>query len=188
MALPLNDPVNPVVATIDPVTISPFVKSIDPVKYDAVAAVVANDEEIAFVAQLLVPTNVPVNDPLNEPVLICTELETTPDGSIVGAKDAEVANDAVVAIDDDTAQLLVPTNTPVNDPVNEPVLICSEEETTPVGSMVGAYDAVVANDEEIALVAQLPVPINIPVNDPLNEPVLICRELLTVPDGSIVGA
>ena len=55
--LPLNDPVKPVVATIDPVTIKPLGNPILPVKYDA---------DVAAFAQLLVPAN----DPLNEPVLI----------------------------------------------------------------------------------------------------------------------
>jgi hypothetical protein len=50
--------------------------------------------------------------------------------------------------------------------VNEPVLT--------VNVMDVAAEAVVANDEEIALLAQLLVPINVPVNDPLNDPVLIC--------------
>jgi hypothetical protein len=49
-----------------------------------------------------------------------------------------------------------------------------------------AAEAVVAKDEDIALLAQLLVPINVPVNDPLNDPVLICWELDTVPEG--IGA
>ena len=36
-----------------------------------------------------------------------------------------------------------------------------------------AAEAVVAKEDDIALLAQLLVPINTPVNDPLNEPVLI---------------
>ena len=66
--------------------------------------------------------------------------------------------------------------------MNEPVLICAELETVPIG--IGAYDADVANEEEIALLAQLEVPINVPVNDPLKDPVLIWSELLTVPTGT----
>ena len=46
-----------------------------------------------------------------------------------------------------------------------------------VNVILVAADAVVANEELIALVAQLLVPITVPVNDPLNEPVLICVEL-----------
>jgi hypothetical protein len=60
--------------------------------------------------------------------------------------------------------------------VNDPVLTANVMDV--------AAEAVVANDEEIALLAQLLVPINVPVNDPLNEPVLICWELDTVPTGA----
>jgi hypothetical protein len=93
----------------------------------------ANEAEIAFVAQLDVPTKVPVNEPLNEPVLICSELDTVPLGSTVGANEELIANEAVVARDDDTAQLLVPTRVPVNEPLKLPVLICVDEDTNPVG-------------------------------------------------------
>ncbi len=64
---------------------------------------------------------------------------------------------AVVANDDETAlfaQLDVPVNVPVNEPLKLPVLICNELDTTPLGSMVGAYEA---------LVATLLVPNNDPV-------------------------
>jgi hypothetical protein len=77
----------------DPVTSNPFGKLIYPVKDDAVAAVVAkdavggvkvievaadavvaNEDDITLLAQLLVPNVdplwVPINDPVNEPVLI----------------------------------------------------------------------------------------------------------------------
>jgi hypothetical protein len=48
----------------------------------AAEAVVANELDIALLAQLLVPMKFPVNDPLNDPVLICVELDTVPVGSV----------------------------------------------------------------------------------------------------------
>lgn len=73
---------------------------------------------------------------------------------------------------------------------------------TPIGSIVGAYDAdvekdavvgvnvilvaalaVVANDADVTLLAQLLVPIKVPVNEPEKLPVFICVELLTIPEG-----
>lgn len=108
VALPLKLPVNPPVDIVDPVTVNPLGKVIYPDAADAKLAVVANEEEIAFCAQLLVPTNAPVNDPVNEPVLICTELDTVPDGSIVGAYDALIATDAVLAYE---AEVAVPADT-----------------------------------------------------------------------------
>ena len=71
----------------------------------AALAVVANELDIALVAQLLVPNSDPVNEPVNDPVLNCVDEETVPAG--IGAHDAEVANDALV---DRVAQLLVPKN------------------------------------------------------------------------------
>jgi uncharacterized protein YggU (UPF0235/DUF167 family) len=56
----------------------------------------------------------------------------------------------------------------MNDPVKEPVLIAKVIEV--------AADAVVANEELIALLAQLLVPnvepLCVPINDPVNDPVL----------------
>jgi hypothetical protein len=46
----------------------------------AAEAVVANELDTAFCAQLLVPINSPANDPVNEPVLIWVELDTNPFG------------------------------------------------------------------------------------------------------------
>ena len=155
----------------------------------AADAVIANELDTAFCAQLLVPSNVPVNDPVNEPVLICAELDTVPEGNTVGAYDAVVANELDTAF---CAQLLVPTNTPVKEPLNDPVFICAELDTVPFGNIVGAYEAevaneavvgmnvilvaaldVMANELDTALVAQLLVPTNCPVNDPVKLPVLI---------------
>lgn len=69
------------------------------------------------------------------------------------AYDELIANDAVVARDDETAQLAVPINSPRNDPVYEPVngavneLNCVELLITPEGRPVGnTYDALVAHD------------------------------------------
>ena len=84
------------------------------------------EEEITLDAQLLVPVKVPVNDPVKEPVLICSELDTTPTGNMVGANEAVVAKDAVagvkvilvaalavVANEDDIAVVALPLNDPV---------------------------------------------------------------------------
>ena len=51
----------------------------------AAEAVVANELDIAFCAQLLVPVNVPINGPVKLPVLIWVELDTVPVGRMVGA-------------------------------------------------------------------------------------------------------
>ena len=95
---PMNDDADTVVANIDPVTINPEGNVTDPVKYDAVTAAVANEEEIALLAQLAVPKVdplcVPINDPVNEPVngrvneLNCRELETVPAGTVAVAFNA----------------------------------------------------------------------------------------------------
>jgi hypothetical protein len=119
---------------------------------------------------------------VNDPVLTANVMDV--------AADAVVANELEIAL---LAQLAVPNVeplcVPINDPVNEPVLICAELDTVPVGNPLGiTYDAVVANEEEIALLAQLPVPVNEPVNEPVNDPVLICAELLTVPGGNPLGS
>ena len=87
----------------------------------AADAVVANDAEIAVLAS-------PINDPVKLPVLICTELLTTPDGSMVGANDADVIL-----------------------PLKLPVLICKELLTIPDGNIVGA------NDADVILPLKLPV-------------------------------
>jgi hypothetical protein len=89
-----------------------------------------------------------------------------------------------------------PVPSPLNDPVKEPVngavseVNCVELDTTPAGNVAvafAAYDAVVANELDTALLAQLAVPnvepLRVPINDPVNEPVLICAELDTVPVG-----
>lgn len=83
----------------------------------AALAVVANEELTELDAQLEVPSNVPVNEPVKLPVLICTELDTTPLGNMVGA------NEALTATLELCAQLAVPVNVPTNEPVNDPVLI-----------------------------------------------------------------
>jgi hypothetical protein len=73
--LVVPETINPLpVTNNDPVTSNPFGKLIYPVNDDAVAAVVANDDDTALLAQLAVP-NVeplwtPINEPVNEPVLI----------------------------------------------------------------------------------------------------------------------
>ena len=140
----------------DPVTSNPFGKLIYPVKDDAVAAVVANDDDIALLAQLPVPVNEPINDPVNDPVLTVNVID--------------VAADAVVAKD---AEVTVPTTfvAATYDAVvaNDAVL--------GVNVIDVAADAVVANEEETALLAQLLVPNNdplwVPMNEPVNDPVLI---------------
>ena len=101
---------------------------------------------LAVSARLAVPNVeplcVPINEPVNDPVLICKELLTIPLGNIVGAKDAEVANDAVsgvnvidVAADDVSANDAVPNNDPVNceditEAVNDPNTILDPDINT----------------------------------------------------------
>jgi hypothetical protein len=105
---------------------------------------------------------------------------------------AVVANDELTAL---LAQLLVPIKFPVNEPEKLPVLICRELDTVPTGSIVGAYELLIAklevvallelivNEALIALLAQLLVPIKFPVNEPEKLPVLICTDDDTSPFG-----
>lgn len=58
-----------------------------------------------------------------------------------------------------------------------------DDDTTPVGSTVGANDAETALDADCA---QLAVPINVPTNDPLKLPVLIWVDDDTNPEGLFV--
>jgi hypothetical protein len=101
----------------------------------------------------------------------------------VKAYDADVANDDVngVNVIDVAADAVVANDAEVILPLKLPVLICKELLTIPVGNIVGAKDAEVAKDAEIAVLAS-------PINDPVKLPVLICKELLTIPAGNIVGA
>jgi hypothetical protein len=84
----MNEPVNEPVLTAKVIDV-------------AADAVVANELEIALLAQLLVPNNdplwIPTNEPVKEPVLICAELDTVP----VGNPDGSI-------YDDETALLAVP--------------------------------------------------------------------------------
>ena len=141
--MPLNDPVKPVVATTDPVTINPLGNPILPVKYDA---------DVAAFAQLLVPTN----EPLNEPVLICTELETMPVGLPVrvfqsAAPPPFIAYEAVNAYDAEVADAMLPLHDPVKPAVAiiEPVTVSPLAKLTPPEM----YDAVTANDAKLEVVA-----------------------------------
>jgi hypothetical protein len=116
----------------------------------------AYDAESTLLAQLAVPKVeplwVPINDPVNDPVLTANVID--------------VAADAVVAKDEDIAlfaQLDVPINVPVNDPLKLPVLICVDEDTIPVGNIVGANEAEVAT-------------LLVPNNDPVIPPEFIRSE------------
>ena len=97
-------------------------------------------------------------------LLSCSELENVPAGSPDGS-----TNEAVVALDDDTAQLLVPSMEPVNplplntiplpDTKREPVIIALPLNGNPgvaftANDAVNALDADTAHDE-------------VPKNDPL---------------------
>ncbi len=156
----------------------------------AADAVVANDDVNGVNVIDVAADDVSANDaevilPLKLPVLICRELLTIPTGNMVGANDAEVANDDVngvnvidVAADDVSA----------NDDVNGVNVIdvaadavVANDDVNGVNVIDVAADAVVANDALTAVLAS-------PINDPVKDPVLICKELLTIPDGSIVGA
>jgi hypothetical protein len=115
--------------------------------------------------------------------LTCVDEDTTLAGNIVGANDADVANDDVngVNVIDLAADAVVENDAEVILPLKLPVLICKELLTIPVGNIVGANDAEVAKDAEMAVLAS-------PINDPVKLPVLICKELLTIPAGNMVGA
>ena len=73
------------------------------------------------------------------------------------AADAVVAKDAEIAL---LAQLDVPINVPVNEPENDPVLICVDDDTIPVGNIVGANEADTATLAEVATD-------DVPINNPL---------------------
>jgi hypothetical protein len=145
--------------------------------------------------------------------LTCVDEDTTLAGNMVGANDADVANDDVngVNVIDLAADAVVANDAEVILPLKLPVLICKELLTIPVGNIVGAKDAEVilplklpvlickelltipagnivgANDAEVANDAEIAV-LASPINDPVKLPVLICTELLTIPAGNIVGA
>jgi hypothetical protein len=156
----------------------------------AADAVVANDDVNGVNVIDVAADDVSANDaevilPLKLPVLICKELLTIPAGNMVGAKDADVANDDVngvnvidVAADDVSA----------NDDVNGVNVIdvaaddvSANDDVNGINVIDVAADAVVANDAEMAVLAS-------PINDPVKLPVLIWVELLTIPAGNIVGA
>ena len=117
-----------------------------------------------------------MKDPVNEPVLICVDEETNPSGLLVIVSHVLAAPLTYEAV---TAKLAVLANDAVATVHSN---ACVELETVPMGSMVGAYDAVTANDELMAReeeAAQLLVPVNGPINvvavaDPLttNDPVI----------------
>jgi hypothetical protein len=131
---------------------------------------------ICCVVSVVAIDAVPCSDPVNPPVDTVEPVTTNPCG-----KDAYPMSP--LAIDAVSAKLAVP----MNEPENEPVLIWLELDTTPLGRIVGANDALVANeavagvnvmlvaadavvakDDDIAFVAQLLVPNNEPVNPPVD--------------------
>jgi phage/plasmid primase-like uncharacterized protein len=126
------------VTTSDPVISNPLGKVINPSKYDAVCAVTA------LLAQLLVPISVPVNDPLKLPVLICADDDTVPEGNIVGANEADVANDAVVGIN---------------------VILVAADAVVANDAVTGVNVIDVAADADTELLAQLDVPNSEPVKE-----------------------
>ena len=156
----------------------------------AADAVVAKDADIGVnvidvAADAVVANDADVMLPLKLPVLIWIELLTIPLGNMVGANDAEVANDDVngvnvidVAADDVSANDDV-SGVNVIDVAADAVV--ANDDVSGVNVIDVAADAVVAKDALIAVLAS-------PINDPVKLPVLICTELLTTPDGSMVGA
>ena len=111
-----------------------------PLTYEDTAAFAA---KLALVAKDAVPVNGPRNNDADTVVANIDPVTINPDGNVTDP----VKYDADTAL---VAQLDVPINVPVNDPVKLPVLICVEEDTTPLGNMVGANDAVVAKLAEVA--------------------------------------
>jgi hypothetical protein len=153
--------------------------SVVPLNVDALAtlAVKAYDAEVAnddvngvnvmdVAADAVVANDAEVILPLKLPVLICRELLTIPAGNMVGANDADVANDDVTGVN-------------VIDVAADAVV--ANDDVSGVNVIDVAADAVVANDAEMAVLAS-------PINDPVKDPVLIWVELLTIPAGNIVGA
>lgn len=64
--------------------------------------------------------------------------------AVAGINVMEVAAEDVVANELDIelfAQLEVPINAPVNEPLNEPVLICVDDDTTPLGNVAADDNA-----------------------------------------------
>ncbi len=151
---------------------------------------VANDDVngvnvIDVAADAVVENDAEVILPLKLPVLICRELLTIPAGNIVGANDAEVANDDVNGVNViDVAADAVSANDDVNgvnviDVAADAVV--ENDDVNGVNVIDVAADAVSANDALTAVLAS-------PINDPVKLPVLIWVELLTIPLGNIVGA
>ena len=87
--------------------------------------------------------------------------------TICSATEAVVANELDMEL---LAQLLVPVNVPVNEPVNEPVLICVELETSPFGSMIGAYEALIATDDVAAYEAEVAVSAKVAYEELATDP------------------
>ena len=79
LLVPINEPVILPETLSEPVTTKPFGKLTKPSNVLANDAVVANEDDIAFEAQLLVPSKLPVILPLtfNEPVT------SNPDGKLI---------------------------------------------------------------------------------------------------------
>ena len=122
------------------------------------ATLIARDADCAHEA---VPVSDPTNDPVNDPVIgavrlfSCNELEIVPTGNPDGS-----TNEAVVALDDDSAHDEVPSNDPVipwvtlSDPVtmiplpdtnNDPVITALPLNGNPApDAALSAYDAVSA--------------------------------------------
>jgi len=131
------DTINPLpVTNNDPVTSNPFGKLIYPVKDDAVAAVVANDAEVATEeVPNTEPVNTPMNEPVNDPVLICLDDDTVPAGKPEG-----------ITYDELTAFDAVPVNGPMNNEADTVVASIDPVTINPAGNDIDPvkYDAVAA--------------------------------------------
>lgn len=151
--------------------------------YDEVNAyelLIAND---ADTAQLLVPMRAPRSEPVYDPVIgavnefNCNELLSVPAGSPDGRTYEEV-----IALDDVTAQLAVPTSAPRSDPVYDPVigavneLSCSELDinvglfTTlaySTNDAVSALDAVPVSRDAVSPFPIIFIPLLETVSDPV---------------------
>jgi hypothetical protein len=91
------------------------------------------------------------------------------------------ANDAVVALDEDTDQLDVPKNEPEYIP--NPVVLPPDNTST--FSLLSALEAEMVRDDETA---QEAVPVNAPTNEPVKEPVMGEVKLLSWSELDIVPA
>ena len=150
LAVPNNELVIPplVILILPDNTLSEPVTRTDPLTIALPVNGNVGGAKLALVAKDAVPVNGPRNNDADTVVANIDPVTINPDGNVTDP----VKYDADTAL---VAQLDVPINVPVNEPVKLPVLICVDEDTNPLGNIVGAKEAVVA---KLAVVANDAVP------------------------------